>query len=445
MDLAGRCPGRAGPVRYVSTRGDCAPADAATALLEGLAPDGGLYFPETIPPLAPGAVERFRSMDLPEVAAAMMRPYLGDVGDLDAIAASALDFDIPLVEVAPGLHVLELFHGPTLAFKDVGARVFARLLGALGLGGDILTVLVATSGDTGGAVAQAFHGVPGTRVVVLYPEGKVSPLQERQFTTLGGNVTAVAVRGVFDDCQRLAKGAFGDRELRARVRLTSANSISLGRLIPQTIYHAWAVSRLPSASPAPVLCVPSGNFGNLAAGLIARRMGVPIARFVAATNANDVVPEFLRTGRLRPRPSVATLSTAMDVGDPSNLARIEHLYGHDLDALRADVIGSAHDDDSTRECIRTVWTRHGYLLDPHTAVGWLALEEVAAELPADAPRILVSTAHPAKFGETVEPVIGEKIPLPEPLAAGLARESRAERIGPHLSELARVLGTGHPG
>jgi threonine synthase len=413
--------------------------DAATALLEGLAPDGGLYFPESVPPLPRGALADFRRATLPEVAAAMMRPYFGDVGDLDAIAGAALDFAVPLVEVAPGLHVLELFHGPTLAFKDVGARVFARLLGAIGLGEEPLTILVATSGDTGGAVAQAFHGVPGTRVVVLYPEGKVSPLQERQFTTLGGNVTAVAVRGVFDDCQRLAKAAFGDRDLRARVRLTSANSISLGRLIPQTVYYAWAVSRLPAGSPAPVVCVPSGNFGNLAAGLIARRMGVPIRRFVAATNANDVVPEYLRTGELRPRASVATISNAMDVGDPSNLDRIEHLYGHDLEALRGDVLGSAHDDDATRGCIRAVHERHGYLLDPHTAVGWLALEAVAAGLPTAAPRILVSTAHPAKFGEAVEPVIGRKIPLPEALAAGLARESGAERIGPDPAALARIL------
>jgi threonine synthase len=426
-------------VRYVSTRGGCAPADAATALLDGLAPDGGLYFPETVPRLAPETLAGFRQGTLPSVAAAMMRPYFGGLGDLEALAAAALDFPIPLVEVRPGLHVLELFHGPTLAFKDVGARVFARLLAALGPGSDPLSILVATSGDTGGAVAQAFHGVAGTRVVVLYPEGKVTPVQERQFTTLGGNVTAVAVRGAFDDCQRLAKAAFRDRALRSRVRLTSANSISLGRLIPQTVYYAWAVSRLRAEAPPPVVCVPSGNLGNLAAGLIAQRMGVPVARFVAASNANDVFPEFLRTGDFRPRPTVATMSNAMDVGDPSNLERIEHLYGRNLDVLRQEVLGSAQDDDATRRCIRSVRERWGYLLDPHTAVGWLSLEALGDRLPADAPRILVSTAHPAKFSEAVEPAIGERVPLPQPLAATLARESRVERIGPALPELARIL------
>jgi threonine synthase len=284
--------------------------------------------------------------------------------------------------------------------------MFARLMGTLDLGGDPLSVLVATSGDTGGAVTQAFHGVVGARVVVLYTEGKVRRVQERQFTTLGENVTAVTVRGTFNDCQRLAKAAFRDGALRARVRLTSANSISLGRLIPQTVYYAWAVSRLRAGSPPPIICVPSGDLGNLAAGLIAHSMGVPVARFVAATNANDVVPEYLRTGDLRPRPTVATMSNAMDVGDPSNLERIEYLYRRDLDALRQDLLGSAQDDHATRRCIRSVREHWGYLLDPHTAVGWLALEDLGDHLPADAPRILVSTAHPATFSETVEPVIG---------------------------------------
>ncbi|MEZ5065624.1 MAG: threonine synthase [bacterium] len=428
-------------MRYVSTRGNTPPTSATEALLHGLAPDGGLFFPERIPALdpatpAPKTTATFRESSLPKIAATMMRPYFEGIGSIDEIAASALSFEIPLVEVRPGWHVLELFHGPTLAFKDVGARVFARLLGAIGLGAEPLTILVATSGDTGGAVANAFHGVPGTRVVVMYPEGKVSPLQERQFTTLGGNVTAVAVRGAFDDCQRLAKAAFADRSLRERVRLTSANSISLGRLIPQTIYYAWAWSRLPAGGPAPVVCVPSGNFGNLAAGLIARRMGVPIARFVAATNANDVVPEYLRTGDFRPRPSVSTISNAMDVGDPSNLERIEHLYERDLQAIRRDVLASAHDDAATRDCIRRVDRELGYLLDPHTAVGWLALEELGE---TDAPRVLVSTAHPAKFREEVEPVIGRVLDIPEELAVGLTRESHAVRIAPREEELRAVL------
>lgn len=442
-------------MKFLSTRGGVSPTEAGPALLAGLAPDGGLFFPESVPPLAADWLENARShRSLPRLAADVVRPYFADVCDVDELAASALDFEIPLVEVVPGRFVLELFHGPTLAFKDVGARFLARLLGAIGTaasGGaagvedgtaDPLTILVATSGDTGGAVAQAFHGVAGTRVVVLYPDGQVSPLQERQFATLGENVTAVAVDGAFDDCQRLAKEAFADDALRREVRLTSANSISLGRLIPQAIYYFWARAQLPAASPSPVFCTPSGNFGNLAAGLVAQRMGLGAAGFVAATNANDVVPEYLRSGVFAPRPSVRTISNAMDVGNPSNLERIEHLYARDLAAFRADVRGSAHDDDATRAAIAHVMARHGYLLDPHTAVGWLALDALEAgafgEDPG-APQVLLSTAHPAKFSEEIEPVLGRPVEIPARLAAGRDRELLRTEMAPEFAALRALL------
>ncbi|HMB67952.1 MAG TPA: threonine synthase, partial [bacterium] len=392
-----------------STRGKCPPVDLRTALFRGLAADGGLYLPERWPELPASAFAG--PPDLPAVASDVLHPFLDDVppDDLRAICADALDFPVPLVELEEGVHVLELFHGPTCAFKDVGARFMARLMSwFLRDGGDDVTILVATSGDTGSAVAQAFLGVEGTRVVVLYPKGKVTPLQEKQFTTLGRNVTALAVEGTFDDCQRLAKAAFADADLVREVNLTSANSINVGRLFPQAVYYAHAVRQLPPGSPPPRFCTPSGNFGNLCAGLIAARCGMPAAGFIAATNVNDVVPEYLDTGAYRPRPSRETISNAMDVGDPSNFDRILDLYGGDADAIRRDLRGSRHDDDETRAAIRDVHARTGYVMDPHTAVGYLGLRAVPRS--GGGPDVLLSTAHPAKFRESVEPVIGETVP-----------------------------------
>jgi threonine synthase len=311
-----------------------------------------------------------------DIGAAMLGPLVGDeiaAGDLRALLGDALNFPVPVVRLDEQLAVVELFHGPTFAFKDVGARVLARLMSHFhDAGQPPITVLVATSGDTGGAVAQAFHGVPRTRVVVLYPHGQVSAVQEAQFTTLGGNVAAVAVQGTFDDCQRLAKQAFADPVLRERAHLTSANSISLGRLLPQMVYYAHAVL---SSGARPVITVPSGNFGNLAAGLMARRMGASIARFVAATTVNDTVPRYLASGRVEPRPSVSTLANAMDVGDPSNLERIRWMFGNDVDAIRAVVSASVHTDDDVRRGIRELDARYGYVADPHTAIAYLGAVE----------------------------------------------------------------------
>jgi threonine synthase len=449
-------------VRFRSTRGGPT-VDLRTALREGLAPDGGLYMPTAVPPFPEGFLQALARDPSPQrTAAAVLVHLLGGedipVDRLEALAREALDFPLPLVRLGddPPIWMLELFHGPTLAFKDVGARVMARLLAAVpgGPGGEgaPLTVLAATSGDTGGAVASAFLGVPGTRVVVLYPAGQVSPRQEAQFTTLGRNTRALRVEGTFDDCQRLVKEAFSDPELRERHHLTSANSINIGRLLPQVIYHVHARVTLPGPGGAPdlalpggsagpvVMSVPSGNFGNLAAGLLARRMGLPVDHFLAATNVNDVVPEYLETGSYTPRPSLRTLSSAMDVGTPSNLERIQALYGMDVEALRRDVTGSAWSDDETRAAILRLDRERGVLLDPHGAVGLLALEAWLEGREGEGWRgIVLGTAHPAKFAEGVEPVVGRTLPLPEALAARMGTPPAFTVIAPRLPELSAAL------
>lgn len=404
--------------------------DLRTALFEGLAPDGGLYMPDRLDPLAPELLERLRGATFSELTEVLAGHLFGDefAGSAMDSLTGALDFPVPLIELTDGVRVLELFHGPTLAFKDVGARFMARLIdGYLERGPGLLTVLVATSGDTGSAVAHAFLGVEGVRTVVLFPEGGVSPLQQRQFTTLGGNVKPVAVDGTFDDCQSMVKAAFTNESLRALVRLTSANSINVGRLIPQMFYFAHAWAQLPRGADPPIFSVPSGNFGNLTAGLMARRIGVPAAGFVAATNLNDVVPEYLETGVLRLRPSSPTISNAMDVGNPSNFERIRTLYGDDLDQLRSDVVGSAHTDDETRRCIADVFDRTGYVLDPHSAVGYLGLQAGRRRWP-DATPVVLATAHPAKFLEVVEPAIGGEVAVPARLAERLDAEAVVERL-----------------
>jgi threonine synthase len=405
-------------MRYLSTRKTAPAVSSAQALAEGLAPDGGLYMPERLDPLPPELLAGLAGADIAAIGATVGRVFFDDIAPpgLEAIFADALDFDTPLVPLSDGTLVLELFHGPTLAFKDVGARTMARLVAATPPdGGGPRTVLVATSGDTGSAVAQAFWGVPGTRVVVLYPAGRVSALQERQFTTLGRNVQPVAVKGSFDDCQRLAKQAFSDRDLSSKARLTSANSINVGRLLPQMFYYFRAVAQLAPDAPPAFFATPSGNFGNLTAGLMAERIGLRCAGFVAATNVNDVVPEYLSTGRFSPRPSVPTLSNAMDVGDPSNFDRILWLFGADRDAIRRRVLGSRHDDAETIVAIRDVFDRTGYVLDPHTAVGYLGLRRGLAAARGNASGIVLATAHPAKFRDHVEAVIGVTLPLPERL------------------------------
>lgn len=428
---------------YVSTTGG-GEVSLSEALRLGLAEDGGLFFPRRLTPLEPSFFDRLPGMPWRELTAHLAGHLLGDALDprrLAALTAEALDFPIPLVPLEDGVFLLELFHGPTLAFKDVGARTLARLLAATQRGDQESTVLVATSGDTGGAVAQAFHGVVGTRVAILYPEGKVSPLQERQFTTLGGNIRAFAVDGTFDDCQRMVKECFADRELHRRLALTSANSINIGRLVPQIFYYFHAVSQLPAGDGEIVFSTPSGNFGNLTAGLMARALGLE-ARFIAATNVNDVVPEYLLSGRFAPRPSRATVSNAMDVGNPSNFDRILHLYGGDRERLCGDVWGAGFSDEETVATITEVHQRLGYVMDPHTAVAYLGLK---ASLSGDRRSggevrgIVLSTAHPAKFRDVVEPAIGRTLELPEGLAAHLHKPVVSEPLPADGPELRRRL------
>jgi len=412
-------------MKWVSTRRASPPVPFIDALYAGTAPDGGLYLPERFEPLPAPTLERLRSADLVTIGTVVGTHLLaGDISELQmgALVRDALDFPIPLVQVTERVWALELFHGPTLAFKDVGARTQARLLHHF-TDGTPLTILVATSGDTGSAVAQAFYQVPDSRVFVLYPEGQVSDVQEAQMASLGGNVTAVAVAGTFDDCQRLVKQAFADGEVRKKVWLTPANSINLGRLLPQAFYY-FLVARLRQP---PVVAVPSGNFGNLTAGLIATRLGLRVRRLVAATNVNDVVPEYLRTGIYEPRPSVRTVANAMDVGAPSNFERMRAMYDDDLERMRGDVAGAAFEDTRVVAEIGRVYKEFGYLLDPHGAIAWLGLQQVLATDPK-ALGVFLATAHPAKFREVVEPAIGEAVPLPSTLADALARPRHSERL-----------------
>jgi threonine synthase len=435
-------------MKWVSTRGASPPISFVDALFAGVAPDGGLYMPERLDPLPPGTLDSLRGADIVTIGSIVGAHLLRDEITASAIAAlvrDALDFPVPLVQVTDRAWALELFHGPTRAFKDVGARVQARLLHHF-TDGTPLTILVATSGDTGSAVAQAFHRVPDTRVVVLYPAGQVSDVQEAQMASLGDNITALAIEGTFDDCQALVKQAFADDDLRRHVWLTPANSINLGRLLPQVFYYFVLASLTPEArSPepgqsqdGPIISVPSGNFGNLTAGLIAKRIGLPVRRFVAATNVNDAVPVYLRSGRYEPRPSVRTVANAMDVGAPSNFERVQALYGGDFTALRRDIAGFAYDDARVVREIGEVHRCHGYVLDPHSAIAWLALRETLAETPG-AQGVFLATAHPAKFRETVEPAIGQTVPLPADLADALARPRHSLSMAADYAALSRFL------
>ena len=404
-------------MRYYSTNGQAPWADLRKAVVKGLAEDRGLYMPERIKQLPESF---FKSMDsFVEVASTVADAFFGEDVPADVlrrIVAETLSFDCPIREVEPGIYALELFHGPTLAFKDVGARFMARLLQYFLVGDDEVHVLVATSGDTGSAVANGFLGVDGIRVHVLYHKGKVSPIQECQFTTLGRNITALEIDGTFDDCQALVKSAFMDEELNSALRLTSANSINVARFLPQAFYYFWAYAQLQKLGLGDnvVCCVPSGNFGNICSALFGHRMGLPIKRFIAANNANSVFYEFLGSGEYRPRPSVRTIANAMDVGDPSNFARIWDLYGHDVEAIRKDISGATYTDDLIAATIKDCYERTGYLLDPHGACGYRALKE---GLRPGEVGFFCETAHPAKFKDTVEGIIGAPVDIPSRLAA----------------------------
>lgn len=433
-------------MEFISTRGKAPTASLDEALFRGLAPDGGLYMPRSLPHLSRALLREIRELPWPALPIRLAQELIGSSlppAAVETLTKEALGFPLPVIRLTDHIHVLELFHGPTLAFKDVGARFLARLMRYFQAeDGRRITVLTATSGDTGGAVAQAFLGVPGIRVVVLFPDGRVTARQERQFSTLGENVLAVAVQGDFDDCQRLAKDAFGDPSIREGASLTSANSINVGRLLPQAFYffHAWAElrRRRPIPNEGVLFSVPSGNFGNLTAGLMAKAMGLPNAHFLAATNANDGVPRYLESGRFQPTPSIPTLSTAMDVGEPSNLSRILHLYDGSLSRLRSDLLARSVSDEETRRCIRRVHEETGYVLDPHSAVGLAALE--ATQRSRAAPEgVLLATAHPAKFAEVVEPILGIALPVPKELARCLERPRKVTPLAPRLDALKELL------
>src|SRR5687768_8764205 len=389
-------------MQWVSSRGESPPISFVDALFAGTAPDGGLYMPERFEPLPAGVLESLRGASVVDVATRIGAHLLKDEisqAQLEPLVRDALDFPVPLVPVTDRVWALELFHGPTLAFKDVGARVQARLLHHF-TDGTPLAILVATSGDTGSAVAQAFHRVPDTRVFVLYPAGKVSDVQEAQMASMGDNIQAISVAGTFDDCQRLVKQAFADDDLRRHVWLTPANSINLGRLLPQVFYY-FLLAQLSGEGRGPIVAVPSGNFGNLTAGLMAKRIGLPVARFVAATNVNDAVPLYLRTGTYQPRASRQTVANAMDVGAPSNFERMQSMYSGSVDAMRQDVTGASYTDAQVVQAIGDVYRRHGYLLDPHGAIGWLAINDALATAGSRAQGVFLATAHPAKFREVV--------------------------------------------
>jgi len=413
---------------YHSTKSPSHRVPLKEAVLRSLPPDNGLYMPDRLPVLDSTFWNTWRDMPFSEIGFHVARAFFGeDVPEatLRDIVEGTLAFDAPVVTLAPHDHILELFHGPTLAFKDFGARFMARLMAHLTKDDDReLTVLVATSGDTGGAVASAFHNVPGTRVIILYPKGKVSGLQEKQLTALGGNITALEVDGTFDDCQHLVKSAFLDTELSTRLNLTSANSINLSRLVPQSFYYFHAARQLPEGEPISFV-VPSGNFGNLTAGLFARHLGLPVETFIAATNRNDVVPRYLETGIYQPLPSQATISNAMDVGAPSNFARMTALFGDSWPEMAQAIHGASFTDDQTRAAIRQVWNDHQYAIDPHGAVGWLAARAWRASHP-DHHTITLETAHPAKFIDVMAEEIGaENVPVPERLAILADREKVA--------------------
>ena len=430
-------------MRYRSTGAKAPLTSLRGAVLRGLAPDGGLYMPAEIARRSPEELAEFRALPFTEVCFRVVRPFATpDVPEdvLWQIVSDAMNFPVQLVSLSPGLHILELFHGPTLAFKDFGARFMARLMGYFVRGEDRqLTVLVATSGDTGSAVAHGFLGVPGIRVVILYPAKRISEAQEKQFTTLGQNITALEVSGTFDDCQRLVKQAFTDQALNKRVFLTSANSINIGRLLPQMFYHVAAYRQLPVASTPLVVAVPSGNFGNLTAGIFAKRIGLPVARFVAATNANDAVPQYLLSGRYQPRAAKATYSNAMDVGNPNNFPRLLDLCRGRLEYVRREIWGHGASDEETLAEMRSVWEKYRYIADPHTAVGILGWEAYRKEHAEPAKGLVLATAHAAKFREIVEKAIGSAPPLPDRLGVCLTRQKLSLPISSEYEDFKQFL------
>ncbi|HTY37675.1 MAG TPA: threonine synthase [Bacteroidota bacterium] len=438
-------------MRFRSILGQSPVVGFREALFRGLAPDGSLYIPEFIPALRLSLKSAGDAHRLPELAAEVISEFVDDIPreEIRAMTERSFSFPIPLIRLEQNLFLLELFHGPTLAFKDVGARFMARALSYfLATQEQHLTIAVATSGDTGSAVAHGFFNVPNISVFVFYPSGKISKLQEQQMTTLGGNIHAIEVEGTFDDCQHLVKRALADHELVRQTNLTTANSINLGRLLPQVTYYVWAallykqmMGEAAHAGPGPAIAVPSGNFGNLTAATYAKRMGSPIAGFLSASNANNVVPEYFSTGAFNPRPSLQTYSNAMDVGNPSNFARLLALYDNDRANLRRDITAMSISDEETVTEMRRTYDRCGYVLDPHTAVGVAAARQGHSSGTPVLPTIVAATAHPAKFPEVVFKALGKSVPLPPQLAEAMSHTKKSVRISADYGRVRELLGS----
>ncbi len=452
-------------MKYYSTNKQAPEATLEEAVVKGLAADKGLFMPFSIKPLPQEFYDSIDTLSFQEIAYRVADAFFGEdvpADTLKQIVYDTLSFDVPLLRVTENIYSLELFHGPTLAFKDVGGRFMARLLGYFikKEGKKQVNVLVATSGDTGSAVANGFLGVEGIHVYVLYPKGKVSEIQEKQFTTLGQNITAIEVDGTFDDCQALVKSAFMDGELNKHLQLTSANSINVARFLPQAFYYFYAYAQLKkitsdklratsavqhdsavrlslvASSLSPVICVPSGNFGNITAGLFGKRMGLPVERFIASNNRNDIFFQYLQTGVYTPRPSIATIANAMDVGDPSNFARVLDLYGGSHAAVSAEISGATYTDEQIAETMREVWKKGHYLLDPHGACGFRALAE---GLKPGETGVFLETAHPAKFKDTVEKIIGEAVEIPAKLQAFMRGEKKSLPMSKDFADFKQYL------
>ena len=424
-------------MNYYSTVNKTEPVDFRQALFNGLAPDGGLYLPEKIPK---NNTDLFTSdLTYPEFAYNILRPYvsLSIPNDyLNNISMDAFNFEIPIIKLTDRIRILELFHGPTLAFKDFAARFMARCIEYL-LENEI-TILVATSGDTGSAVASGFFGIEGIRVVILYPSNRVSMMQEKQLTTMGNNITALEINGTFDDCQNMVKKAFIDKTLREKILLSSANSINIARLLPQSVYYAWASKKVMENHPV-TFSVPCGNFGNITGGIFAKRMGFPISKFVAATNSNSIFTEFLHGGQIKSKKVVKTLSNAMDVSYPNNLERVKLLYDNNLNNIKKDIISWAYSDKETEDCIKEIKKSYNYLIDPHTAIGILGINSYQNKSNSKNIGIVLSTAHPAKFSNIIEPIIKEKIIIPNELKKIIKKRKTSVLLNNKYSELKEYL------
>ncbi|MEP7238385.1 MAG: threonine synthase [Ferruginibacter sp.] len=435
-------------MKYYSLNKQSPVVDFAAATVLGQAPDKGLYFPETIPQVNKELIDNIEQYSNEEIAFEIMSPYIGDAIPkevLEKIVSETVNFDIPLIKITDDIFSLELFHGPTLAFKDIGARFMSRCLGyfathsaSLRDSKEKITVLVATSGDTGGAVANGFYDVEGVDVVILYPSGKVSSVQEKQLTTLGKNIHALEVDGTFDECQQMVKTIFADVELNKKIKLTSANSINVARWLPQQFYYFYLWKQWKDKNNPPVVTVPSGNFGNICAGLLAQQSGLPIRHFIAACNANDTVPEFLRSGNYLPKKAVPTISNAMDVGDPSNFIRIMEMFHQQIDGLKKTLNGYTISDNETKATLMNVYQKHNYLLDPHGAVAYNALQQYQAQ-HINTKGVILETAHPVKFYDVIEPLINQTVPVPETVAEQIRKEKKSTKISVNANELKQYL------